>query len=373
MAVFLWGNITDRNFDKILYCPHQERKGTFGVFDMRGMWVIFCGLCVCGTSTAATFSAVKVPLCGYGYYRYGSECRPVDIQADKCSAINGQSTSRVYHDSTSFMYQEHSDLKCLGMYDLYTYNQDLFAPEFSTGTLRSFGPPMCGYGYYRLNNKCYKKTDSDAVGLCPENFHKTGSDSASYMSLFVQGDSCLGLYGLYEYADYLHPLYNGILVSVGAPLQTASDMRGTPCSINSDNYYQIAVATEDAFAHPDVGLCSPTSAKFVVNTDCKDIDASDANSLRQNAVCGVLCDSGVYTNSGICANSYCMNGDKTRRLYYQYGNTKHSIPLYSNSTTTPSLNVKYDNGQICYMNLVTGGRTGGVRVKHENVVYYGID
>ena len=366
---FVWGNNSDRN----LYCPHQERKGTFGVFDMRGMWVIFCGLCVCGTSTAATFSAVQVPLCGYGMYRYGSECRPVDTQSEDCTPINGQSTYRVFHDSTSFMQQEHSELICLGTHLLYEYDDELLVTVFSGGTLRSFGPPMCGYGYYRLNNKCYKNTDSDAVGSCPENYHKSGSDSASFMSLFVQDNVCLGTYGVYEHSELLHPIYNGILVSVGAPLQTASDMRGTPCSINSDNYYQIAVATEDAFSHPDVGMCAATSAKFVVNTDCKDINTSDANSLRQNAVCGVLCDSGVYTNSGVCANSYCMNGDKTRRMYYQQGSIKHSIPLYSNPTTTPSINVKYDSGQTCYMNLVPGGRTGVIRVKHENTTYYGID
>ena len=345
----------------------------FGVSDMRGMWVIFCGICVCGTSTAATFSAVKVPLCGYGYYRYGSECRPVDAQADKCTPVNGHSTYRILMDSTSFMHQEHSELICLGTYTLYEYDDELFVALFSGGTLRSFGPPMCGYGYYRLNNKCYKNTDTDAVGLCPENYHKSTTHSASYMSMFASENICLGTYGVYEYDDYLHPLYNGILVSVGAPLQTASDMRGTPCSINSDNYYQIAVATEDAFSHPDVGMCATTSTKFVVNTDCKDIDASDTNSLRQNAVCGVLCDSGVYTNSGVCADSYCMNGDNTRRLYYRHGNTQYSIPLYSNPTTTPSLNVKYDSNQTCYMNLVPGGRTNGIRIKHENIAYYGID
>ena len=30
----------------------------FGVFDMRGMWVIFCGLFICETVSAETFSAV---------------------------------------------------------------------------------------------------------------------------------------------------------------------------------------------------------------------------------------------------------------------------------------------------------------------------
>lgn len=338
--------------------------------------MIFC----CGFVSdvyAATFSAVQVPLCGYGMYRYGSECLSLDVQADKCPTINNHSSYRIALDSTTFMYQEYSEAICLGTHTLYAYDDELLASMASGGTLRTFGPPMCGYGYYRLNNTCYKKTDSDAVGLCPENFHKTGSDSASYMSLFVQDNVCLGTYSVYEYADYLHPLYNGILVSVGAPLQTASDMRGTPCSVNPSDYYQIAVATEDAFSHPDVGACATTSAKFVVNTDCKDINTSDANSLGQNAVCGVLCDSGVYTNSGVCADSYCEIGGMRKRLYYQKDNITHSIPLYSNPTTTPSMNVAIpsdgESGQTCYMNLIPSVLTDTIRVKYNNTTYYGID
>lgn len=40
---FVWGNISDQ----ILLLPYQKRKGTVVVSDMRGMWVIFCGLYVC--------------------------------------------------------------------------------------------------------------------------------------------------------------------------------------------------------------------------------------------------------------------------------------------------------------------------------------
>ena len=344
---------------------------------MRVMWVIFCGVCICHVTYAATFSAVKVPICGYGMYRYGTECRAVDAQADKCRAINGQTTYRIALDSTTFMYQEHSELICLGTHTLYAYDDELLIDVASGGTLRTFGPPMCGYGYYRLNNKCYKKTDQDASELCPENFHKTGTDTASYMSLFASENTCLGTYGVYEYSELLYPLYNGILVSVGAPLQTASDMRGTRCSKNPDDYYQIAVATADAFTHPDIGACANTSAKFVVNTDCKDINTSDADSLRANPVCGVLCDSGVYTNSGICSDSYCELGGKRKRLYYKRDNTTRSIPLYSTPTTTPSINIQIPNGdgagQTCYMNLIQSVRTNTVRIKQDNTTYYGID
>lgn len=361
----------------VLSVPTIMTKGNVGLFNMRGILVILFGVFVSECANAATFSAVKVPICGYGMYRYGNECLSVDTQAEKCPSIDGHTTYRIALDSTTFMYQEYSELICLGTHTLYEYDTNLLRTMASGGTLRTFGPPMCGYGYYRLNNKCYKNTDKDAIGLCPENFHKSGTDSASYMSLFVQDNVCLGTYSTYEYPGSLHPLYNGILVSVGAPLQTAADMRGTPCSVNSSNYYQIAVATEDAFAHPDVGACSNTSAKFVVTADCKDINTSDSNMLKQNPTCGVLCDSGVYTNSGVCADNYCDVDSKRKRLYYKRDNTVHSIPLYSTPTTTPSINIRLsgDNGvgQTCYMNLIPSVRANTVRIKQDNTTYYGID
>ena len=366
--------------EALVCCPHPTimTKGIKQAYlIMRGMWVFLFGVYVCAGANAATFSAVKVPLCGYGMYRYGNNCVSVNEQAEKCPSINGQTTYRIALDSTTFMYQEYSELICLGTHTLYAYDDELLATMASGGTLRTFGPPMCGYGYYRLNNKCYKKTDEEAVGLCPENFHQTGTHGASYMSLFVQDNVCLGTYGVYEYSDYLHPLYNGILVSVGAPLQTASDMRGTPCSVNSSEYYQIAVATEDAFTHPDVGACTTTSAKFVVTADCKDIDTSDSGMLQQNPTCGVLCDSGVYTNSGVCADSYCEIGGKRKRVYYKKDNITNSIPLYSNPTTTPSLNVAIpsdgESGQTCYMNLIPSVLSDTIHIKYNNTTYHGID
>ncbi len=352
--------------------PPLQRNCAF----MRRMWVIFCCVISCGAS-AATFSSVRVPLCGYGYYRYGSECRAVDVQADKCTPINGVSTYRVFMDSTSFMFQEHSELICLGTHILYEYDDELLGTMFSGGTLRTFGPPMCGYGYYRLNNKCYKKTDAVASELCPENFHKTGTDTASYMSLFASENICLGTYGVYEYSDLLYPLYNGILVSVGAPLHTASDMRGTPCSVNSGHYYKIATATEDAFTHPDIGACPTASGKFVVNTDCKDINTNDSNVLGKNPVCGVLCSSGVYTNSGVCSDGYCEQNNKKKRLFFKKENGTYSIPLYSTPTTTPSINIRLTGddgvGRTCYMNLIPTVRDNTIRIQYNDKTYHGID
>ena len=343
---------------------------------MRRVYTLFCCMFVSVTN-AATFSAVKVPMCGYGMYRYKGSCVSLADQAESCSALNGVSTYRVALDSNTFMYQGRAEIICLGTHVLYEYNDALLTTMPSGGTLRSFGPPMCGYNQYRLNNKCYQKTDATAVGMCPENFHKTGNNSASFMSLFVQENVCLGTYSEYEYSERLYPIYNGFLMSVGAPLQTAADMRATKCSVNPDSYYMIAVATEDGFMHPELGTCPTTSSKFVAGNDCKDINTSDESELSKNPICGVLCNSGVYTNSGICADGYCEYANDRKRIFYSKDNTTHSVPLYSSPTTTPALNILFtsDNGtnQTCYMNLVPGAAQDAVHIQYNNTTYYGID
>lgn len=319
---------------------------------------------------AAELGLVGAPICGYGMYHYGTECVSFDIQSENCPAIDGRGSYHVKLDSTTFLFQENSDLICRGTHSLYAYDEGMIAAMVSTGTLRTFGPPMCGYGQYRINGECHAKTDDVAVGLCPTDYHKTGSDSATFMSLFAQGNVCLGLYGLYEYSERLYPLYNGILLTVGAPLETAADMRGTRCSINPDNYYQIAVADPDTFTHPDMAVCPSDSGKFVVKSDCKDITESD---LAANPVCGVLCDSGVYTNTGLCATGYCESDGKRRRMHFVKDGTEFSIPLYASSTTTPALNVANVADDVCYVNMVTAEQANTIRIKYNDIVYYGID
>lgn len=342
---------------------------------MKGYVVVL--LCV-GTlgADAATLGVAGAPLCGYGMYKYNGECVSLTAPVEKCPQINGLDSYIVPLDASTFLYREiYGTNECLGTHVLYEYDTSVLAAFRGGGSLRSFGPPLCGYGQYRLNNTCYDVTDDDAVGSCPDGFHRSVSDTATFMDLYSQGFVCQGTHVLYEYSERLQPIYNGTLLSVGAPLETAADMRQTRCSKNPDEYYQIAVAEEDTFAFPDLGACQTTSVKYAVKSDCKDIDVTDANSLRANSVCGVLCDSGVYTNAGTCATGYCEYDGARRRLFYSSNGVTRAISAYASQVTTPSINIS--GGPItgvCYVNLVpndTGKQT--IRVKNNDTLYYAID
>ncbi len=327
-------------------------------------------------ANAATFGVVGAPLCGYGMYKYNGACVPLNQMPENCSEINGVGTYRVPLDASSFLYREaYGTNPCQGTHTLYEYNNSVLIMLSSSGTLRSFGAPMCGYGQYRLGGKCYTQMDADARSLCPDNFHKTVSDTASFMDLNSQGISCQGTYNLYEYSELFHPLFNGILLSVGAALQTASDMRLVRCSVNPDEYYQIATdATEEGFGLPELGMCANDTVKYSVKSDCKDVNVANASNVVENSVCAVLCDSGVYSNLGVCASGYCMMDGRPRRLYYSRGGASFSIPMYASKLTTPSINIRVaDGGGVCYVNLVETSRENTIHVSYGDRVYSAMD
>ena len=72
----------------------KEKKGQT-YLNMRVMWVIFCGVCVCRVGYAAeSFSAVGAPVCGYGMYRQNGTCYDYDDENDTiCQGRNISGTS----------------------------------------------------------------------------------------------------------------------------------------------------------------------------------------------------------------------------------------------------------------------------------------
>ena len=241
----------------------------------------------------------------------------------------------------------------------------------SRGALYEFTSfaPTCPFGSYHFNGECI--TYSAGQNNCKENHYKTVAESASFLALEQVEPVCLGTYSRYAYTDstndMIYPRYNGTLMYIGSEIGTFKTMKETDCSKNPEQYYSIelvGVADDyQPFLHPVLGMCDKVGGyhKYIVDTDCKDIDTTNPEQLANARVCGVLCnDAGsVYTNSGVCsANGYCSNNGKHRRLHVGLpnGGGSYSYPLYASKTTTPSLNFQFidDNGasQTCYVNLV---------------------
>ena len=326
---------------------------------MRGWATIF--LLVHANAYCATMTNMGSPLCGYGYYKYNSECRPRAELSAKCTQINGMNAYQVLLPNSSFMFKNKSEYECMGNYSVYTYDEMRVVPVYSTGSFFNVASPMCGYGKYRLDGKCYAFTDSEAIGSCKENYHISNAVDASFMAKRTEDPVCLGNYAIYEYDDTFVAIYNGAFLQYGSPLQVTTQMAAQKCKFNPENYYKIGITEKEYFVYPHLGVCSETTEKFIVDTDCKDIDVSDPKQLATNRYCGVLCsDAGsVYTNSGVCsAKGYCSNNGKHRRLYVGLPNNggSYSYPLYASKTSWPALNFRLpdDNGgfQTCYVNLV---------------------
>lgn len=342
---------------------------------MRYFFILFFICFYMTYAHAATFSSVSVPLCGYGLYNNGSKCVKQTNKFEKCPDINGVGTYPVVLNADSFNYRTRSDVACLGTHSFYEYDTNTVVMLPSHGTFRTVGAPKCGYGEQNIGGVCVKREENDARGRCKTGFYKTGANQASFMSTFANHGTCLGTYSVYEYTDNLSPIYNGILLTVGAPLNTDENMQSVRCSANSDNYYQITAADDDKFSFPNMTKCDATSSKYSVKSNCRDIDVSNPADLKQNTICGVLCDSGVYTNVGTCADGYCSVGGKNRRIYTNRDGLVRSVPLYSSKNTTPSIHIRFNSSpdQVCYMNLVDTPTDKPIRIEYNGIKYYSAD
>ena len=311
-----------------MYCPTKKVKGTFGVSDMRGMWVIFCGICVCYSVTAETFSAVGAPICGYGQYRQNSKCYSYDDANESiCQgrSIPGTSCLNQFVNTSS------------EIDGLYPFDAGFSAVGYATNFESSVGGACGGNG---------------VVGKsCLDQFVNTSSE-----------------------IDGLYPFVAGFS-EVGAPITTYVSMRDNDCLGTMDGYYAIDM---NKFARLNNYKCSNTMTPYEILNDCQNIDMSiaDASDIRSplhpdNFMCGVLCDTGfVYTGTGACSQ-YCNVGGAVRRFYAQYGDMHIEIPLYSDALTTPGMHVRFDTDSVCHMNLSPESVPETLNVNYKGKRYYG--
>ena len=49
------------------------------------------------------------------------------------------------------------------------------------------------------------------------------------------------------------------------------------------------------------------------------------------------------------------------------------LPLYDEKLTTPSINIGWPNGHVCYVNLVAGTASGTINLKYNDETYHGVN
>ena len=230
--------------------------------------------------------------------------------------------------------------------------------------------PLCGYNKYRLDGICYEFNSNKNQRKCPLGFYNIDAYNISFLGVGKLNSACLYKYTKYIYPTELRVITNGFLVNSSIPLNVFANLSSVKCLVQPDEYYQVVPVDNVSFDVPSLALCADNMLKYVVLNDCKDVV-----NYRGNPVCAVLCDTGVYTNVGTCADSYCSVDGKNRRIFVNNNGVIQSVPLYSSKITTPSLNVRFGNapGQTCYMNLIDAPSDKPFRVKYNDKKYYSID
>ena len=80
-----------------------------------------------------------------------------------------------------------------------------------------------------------------------------------------------------------------------------------------------------------------------------------------------ICSNHVVTTEALCTPQLrCQSGETLRT------SNGVIVPLWSDVLTTPSLNFGFSDGEICYMNMVSGSENGTINILENNNIYHGV-
>ena len=85
-------------------------------------------------------------------------------------------------------------------------------------------------------------------------------------------------------------------------------------------------------------------------------------------ICMIMSCDGVLTDNGECATA-CTQG-ATELKIRKDDSTVVSFPLWSAKLTTPAINIQFENGQMCYVNLVAGNGSDALNVTYDSMTYH---
>ena len=311
----------------VLSASHHYNKGFIGVFNMRGMWVIFYIMFMSVASAAETFSAMGAPVCGYGQYRQNATCYTYDDAND--SICQGRSVSGT---------------ACLNQF------------VNTSAEIKPYYPFDAGFSAigYATN------FESTVGGACGGN----GVTGTSCLNQFVNTSAEI---------DGLYPFSAGFS-AIGGPFGTYASMRDNDCLGTMDGYYAIDM---NKYAKLSNYKCSGTMTPYEILNDCQNIDMSiaDASDTRSplhpdNYMCGVLCDTGlVYTGTGACSQ-HCITDGTVRYLHVLRDGTHIKMPLYTDALTTPALHIQLGADTVCHVNLSTESAPNVINVNYKGKRYY---
>ena len=313
----------------VLSASHHYTKGKVtGVFNMRGMWVIF--FCIISCSVFAdddfTFSAIGPALCGYNQFRYNSECYDYDDNdiSKSCKTVHGSACLDAFV-STSDELNDH-----------YPFSVFFGSIGHATNFIYTAGGTCSGFAAYG--------------SACFDAFVAT-SDELNEHYPFDVGFS-----------------------AVPYPLNNQAKKLAQDCLGTMDGYYTMNMSQYSKLVD---SKCADGSSEYEILNDCQNIDMSiaDASDTRSplhpdNMMCAVLCNSGsVYSSTGACLE-YCHVNGQQKRFHIMRDGTHIEFPLWADALTTPAVHIQFEDKTVCHLNLTTDVKKDALGIKYQDTVYY---
>ena len=301
----------------------QKAAGIFGTYDFR-------------TPRPSWISRTVLFLDPGGYLKYYIVfltiflCATTFARADETCG-DGYTLS-VFHPSSTVATRGG---ECYSGYEIYSGSDFRFIPQ-STSI-------VCPAGQHMSGGTCV----ADTVGNCATGFHDADTGPASAVQTL--GGEC--------YSGYQAQQTNrNVAYLIVSPNPTCgSGYYPTPngCVAHTtgdcpDNYY--AVAPTNAFVRMTDDTCPTNYAEYDDTELCKSwpafMDKPDFCTPQ------LLCNSGgvaLRTSTGI------------------------NLPIYRERATTTTLNFGFENGGVCYMNMIPGAGANTINIKYNNETYHGVE
>lgn len=240
-----------------------------------------------------------------------------------------------------------------------------------------YADDVCGEGYDLYCENCTTSILSAMAGTCDNNalFSAPGVylilDEKCDPGDFPTGSGCV------------QPVEGGCVagyvLSGGSSVNILSTMAGACNGIALLSAPEIYLMTD--------GKCN--AGYFQTTTGCEQFETDEScpdayytpHDYFTRADADNVCNSDqiFYPNEvSICSNHVATTESLcTPQLKCEFGETLRTsngiiVPLWSDRLTTPSLNFGFDNGEVCYMNMVSGKETGTLNIFEGDNIYHGV-
>ena len=322
------------------------------------------------------YVTIGAPMCGYGEYRIGDTCYEYGRQNNTLcdgDSVSGAACLAAFVESSG----EFRNLSPFA--GGYT---DVGAPF----NIETYADRVCG-GEGVSGAAClaaFVESSGEFITLSPfvGGFGDIGApfQIETYADKVCGGEGVSGAACLYAFVESSGEIedwfpFSAGLGDIGSPSDIFTRMKENDCIGTMDGYYTTGI---DWFSARENYQCSGTGEPYIIANDCQYINMSNRNPQNvhsplnpENWLCAVLCDTGkMYTSLEQCATPCNVDGHQ-QRLYV--GDGRYSVPLYMEKQTTPSMNFRFYNDTMCYMNLrprVLGVPHTKVAVRYNDTTYY---